>query len=43
MTGLSTIEEKLIKVRENQVLLDRDVAFLYGVETKCINEAVKQS
>jgi len=43
LTGLSTIEEKLISVRKKQVLLDRDVAFLYGVETKRINEAVKNN
>jgi hypothetical protein len=43
MTGLSAIEGKLISVRKKQVLLDRDVAFLYGVETKRINEAVKNN
>ena len=43
MTSLSAIEEKLISVRKKQVLLDRDVAFLYGVETKRINEAVKNN
>jgi hypothetical protein len=43
MTGLSAIEEKLITIREKQVLLDRDVALLYGVETKRVNEAVKNN
>jgi hypothetical protein len=43
MTGLSTIEEKLITVKEKQVLLDRDVALLYDVQTKRINEAVKNN
>lgn len=43
MKGLSTIEGKLITVRGKQVLLDRDVAFLYGVETKRVNEAVKNN
>lgn len=43
MTVLSTIEEKLITIREKQVLLDRDVAFLYGVATNRINEAVKNN
>lgn len=43
MSGLSAIEEKLITIREKQILLDRDVAFLYGVETKRINEAVKNN
>ena len=43
MTGLRAIEEKLITVREKQVLLDRDVALLYVVQTKRINEAVKNN
>lgn len=43
MTGLSTIEEKLITVRGKQVLLDKDVALLYDVQTKRINEAVKNN
>jgi hypothetical protein len=43
MSGLNTIEEKLITVREKQVLLDRDVALLYDVQTKRINEAVKNN
>jgi hypothetical protein len=43
MIRLSTIEEKLITVREKQVLLDRDVALLYDVQTKRINEAVKNN
>jgi hypothetical protein len=43
MTGLSAIEEKLITVRKKQVLLDRDVALLYDVQTKRINEAVKNN
>ena len=43
MTGLRAIEEKLITVREKQVLLDREVALLYDVQTKRINEAVKNN
>jgi hypothetical protein len=43
MTWLRAIEEKLITVREKQVLLDRDVALLYDVQTKRINEAVKNN
>lgn len=35
------VEQRMILVRNQQVLLDRDVAALYGVETKRINEAVK--
>ena len=41
---VSTGVEKLIQViRGKQVLLDRDLATLYGVETKYINRAVKRN
>ncbi len=32
----------MLNVRGQNVLLDRDVAMLYGVETKRVNEAVKK-
>lgn len=34
---------KIIKIRGQEVLLDRDVAELYGVETKRINEALRNN
>lgn len=37
------IEELIVEVKGQKVLLDRDVATLYGVETKRINEAVKNN
>lgn len=37
------IESKLLKIREQKVLLDIDIAVLYGVENKRINEAVKNN
>ena len=37
------VQNKVIFVRGQQVLLDRDVAVLYGVETKAINQAVKNN
>jgi phage regulator Rha-like protein len=37
------VERKLLVIRNQQVLLDSDVAGLYGVETKRINEAVKNN
>ncbi len=37
------VQEKLIEVRNIKVLIDADVAELYGVETKRINEAVKNN
>ena len=33
----------MLQVRGQQVLLDRDVAALYGVETRIINQAVKNN
>ncbi len=38
---LENIEDKLQMIQGEQVLLDSDVAEIYGVETKRINEAVK--
>lgn len=40
---ISRIEERLVEIRNLKVILDRDVAVLYGVETKRINEAVKNN
>ena len=37
------IETRLIVLRGQKVLIDRDVAELYGVETKRVNEAVKNN
>ncbi|RRJ95782.1 ORF6N domain-containing protein [Opitutaceae bacterium TAV4] len=40
---LSQVEEKLISVRGHPALLDFDVAALYGVETKHVNQAVRNN
>ena len=40
---LEKIEDKIIIIRNEQVLLDSDVAEIYEVETKRINEAVKNN
>lgn len=40
---IENLKELIIEVRGEQVLLDSDVAELYGVETKRINEAVKNN
>lgn len=37
------VEARMLQLRGQYVLLDRDVAELYGVETKRINEAVKNN
>jgi hypothetical protein len=38
-----SIENKILVIRGKQVIIDRDIAELYGVETKRINEAVKNN
>jgi len=43
MIRFEDVEKRVITIREQQVLIDRDVAELYGVETKRINEAVKNN
>jgi len=40
---IEKIESKIIIIREQKVILDKDVAEIYGVETKRINEAVKNN
>ena len=37
------IESKIFVIRGKQVMIDRDLADLYGVETKAINQAVKRN
>jgi hypothetical protein len=37
------IQESILELRGQKVLLDQDVALIYGVETKRINEAVKNN
>jgi hypothetical protein len=37
------VDSKIIELRGEQVIVDRDVAELYGVETKRINEAVSNN
>ncbi len=37
------VEEKIITIRDTSVIIDSDVAALYGVETKRINEAVSNN
>jgi hypothetical protein len=38
-----TISGKIYLIRGHQVMLDRDLAELYGVETKVLNQAVKRN
>ena len=44
MTTLEpTIQQQILFLRGKQVLIDRDLAKLYGVETKVLNQAVKRN
>ncbi|PIR92772.1 DNA-binding protein [Candidatus Falkowbacteria bacterium CG10_big_fil_rev_8_21_14_0_10_43_10] len=40
---LEKIEDKILLIRGQKVMLDRDLAQLYSVETKVLNQAVKRS
>ena len=40
---ISVIQNKIVAVRGQQVMIDRDIADLYGVETKRLNEQVKRN
>jgi hypothetical protein len=37
------IENKIFVIRGQRVMLDADLAFLYGVETKVLNQAMKRN
>lgn len=37
------LQDRIIEIRDQKVLLDADVAEIYGVETKRINEAIKNN
>ena len=43
MTNILEVENNMITLRNQQVFLDFDVAELYGVETKRVNEAVSNN
>lgn len=40
---IARTENKIIIIRDKQVILDRDVAELYGVTTKVVNQAIKNN
>ena len=37
------IVSKIYLIREKKVMIDRDLAILYGVETRTLNQAVKRN
>ena len=43
MANIMDVEDKMVTLRNQQVILDSDVAELYDVETRDINKAVKNN
>ena len=43
LTVTETIENRIFTIRGLKVMIDKDLAELYGVETKRLNEAVKRN
>ncbi|MBR1908340.1 ORF6N domain-containing protein [bacterium] len=43
ITNITLIEDRIFTIRGQKVMIDRDLAELYGVETKRLNEAVKRN
>ena len=37
------VESRIMSIREKQIMIDRDLAELYGVETRGLNQAVKRN
>ena len=40
---IAVIQNKILVIRNQQVMIDRDIAELYGVETRVLNQAVKRN
>ncbi len=38
-----TVEQRIFTIREQKIMLDRNLAELYGVQTKALNQAVKRN
>ncbi len=43
VANIATIQTKIYEFRGENVMIDKDLAFLYGVETKVLNQAVKRN
>ena len=43
MEQLEIIRSKIYEIRGQKVMLDRDLAAMYGVETRTLNQAVKRN
>ncbi|MFD2557091.1 ORF6N domain-containing protein [Sphingobacterium tabacisoli] len=43
VSEITIIEDRIFIIRDQQVMIDRDLAELYNVETKALNQAVKRN
>ena len=43
MNDIVLIQQKIYEIRQQKVMLDRDLAALYGVETRVLNQAVQRN
>jgi hypothetical protein len=43
LSPLEVIEGRILLIRGQKVMLDRDLAMLYGVETRALNQAVRRN
>jgi len=43
LVPVEVIERKILRIREQKVMLDADLAALYDVPTKALNQAVKRN
>ena len=43
MIKIEDVQDKVLQLRNENVIIDSDVAALYGVQTKEINQAVKNN
>ena len=41
--SIEDVQQRIVQVREQPVIIDADVASLYGIETKRVNEAVRNN
>ncbi len=42
-TPLARVEDRILMVRGRRVMLDADLAEVYGIPTKALNQAVKRN
>ncbi len=43
LVSFDVLQEKIFTIRNKRIMIDRDLAELYGIETKKLNQAVKRN